>query len=586
MRLEKCLLNFDAQVAYSGCKLVQRDALGEDKEGILQTKVIGEYNDAFDPQRLYYENYIPLINLLISRELWQRLNGFDPNFDVFEDWDMLLRLSQLTRFYHLNRLTTEYAVWGRQQITQRTAASEWFDAYARMLQKHILSLSPEKQLKLLTHYWIISQERRGIVGQNQRELENLKIDLIRQQETVAHARQQQAQIEHDRSQYQTQIEQWQRETQIARQQIVAIQTQYENLNTQLLQERQRFELQHQAERDHFQQQHQALQKQLQDERQQFELQRQNEQEQFQQQYREWQAQLLKERQGFELEKHKIISTQQKTQSIAEKTHKEQLSDLQEKWLSLHNQYQTLQQHYHVEYQRNETLQSALHEMARRNAVGVSKDTLTKLTITPENAYALATQTGGVIDDYLRLLNWVRERANESLQNTTQLKQMLQMALEQLQTNFQPIDQQLQHLLNLLSASRWPQVRRYVPLAQHIRDLTTQSVTTLRHQLDADLAIKTSHLLTSTLPKELAAFIPEPRPLSILYPTFACVAGSNQTPRFMEVVESLGTTPFALTQENVLVFTTHCHLDNFFRIDILFATYMRINSCQVRLLFVN
>ncbi|OUD13477.1 hypothetical protein [Thioflexithrix psekupsensis] len=73
-----------------------------------------------------------------------------------------------------------------------------------------------------------------------------------------------------------------------------------------------------------------MQKQLQDERQQFELQRQNEQEQFQQQYREWQAQLLKERQGFELEKHKIISTQQKTQSIAEKTHKEQLSDLQEK----------------------------------------------------------------------------------------------------------------------------------------------------------------------------------------------------------------------------------------------------------------
>ncbi|WP_176329837.1 hypothetical protein [Thioflexithrix psekupsensis] len=41
---------------------------------------------------------------------------------------------------------------------------------------------------------------------------------------------------------------------------MAIQTQYENLNTQLLQERQRFELQHQAERDHFQQQHQAIAK--------------------------------------------------------------------------------------------------------------------------------------------------------------------------------------------------------------------------------------------------------------------------------------------------------------------------------------
>jgi glycosyltransferase involved in cell wall biosynthesis len=88
-RLEKAMLHFDAKVAYSGCRLHKRDMLGDDIS--LQEKAVGQFNEPYDANRLHYENYIPLINLLIERALWLEVDGFDESFDIFEDWDVLLR---------------------------------------------------------------------------------------------------------------------------------------------------------------------------------------------------------------------------------------------------------------------------------------------------------------------------------------------------------------------------------------------------------------------------------------------------------------------------------------------------------------
>jgi len=166
-RLEQVMLNFDAKVAYSGCCLLQRNMLGE--KVILQEKSIGQFNEAYDAQRLQYENYIPLINLLIDRKLWLRIGGFDESFNIFEDWDVLLRLSKQVDFYHLDIITSEYAVWGKNQITQAVDSAHWMQAYSQFLQKHIMTLAEPERLAVLTKYWMVSQERRGIVQENQRE---------------------------------------------------------------------------------------------------------------------------------------------------------------------------------------------------------------------------------------------------------------------------------------------------------------------------------------------------------------------------------------------------------------------------------
>jgi len=85
-RLKMTFSHFDAQVAYSGCLLLQHSLEGEETH--IQEEPLGQYNEPFDAERLRYENYIPLINLLIKRDLWLKIGGFDETFSIFEDWDV------------------------------------------------------------------------------------------------------------------------------------------------------------------------------------------------------------------------------------------------------------------------------------------------------------------------------------------------------------------------------------------------------------------------------------------------------------------------------------------------------------------
>ena len=61
----------------------------------------------FDREALLVDNYIPLTTLLVPRELFLETGGFDPEFDLFEDWDFLIRLSQRGDFARIPRVTCE-----------------------------------------------------------------------------------------------------------------------------------------------------------------------------------------------------------------------------------------------------------------------------------------------------------------------------------------------------------------------------------------------------------------------------------------------------------------------------------------------
>ncbi|HYK06018.1 MAG TPA: PIG-L family deacetylase [Thermoanaerobaculia bacterium] len=61
----------------------------------------------YDRELLLVDNYIPLPTLLVARETFLALGGFDPEFDLFEDWDFLIRLSQRGTFLRVPRVTCE-----------------------------------------------------------------------------------------------------------------------------------------------------------------------------------------------------------------------------------------------------------------------------------------------------------------------------------------------------------------------------------------------------------------------------------------------------------------------------------------------
>jgi LmbE family N-acetylglucosaminyl deacetylase len=70
-------------------------------------KMLRLFSRDFDPILLLVDNYIPLPTLLLPRSSVLDAGAFDPAFDLFEDWDLLIRLSQRGRFAHVPRVTCE-----------------------------------------------------------------------------------------------------------------------------------------------------------------------------------------------------------------------------------------------------------------------------------------------------------------------------------------------------------------------------------------------------------------------------------------------------------------------------------------------
>jgi LmbE family N-acetylglucosaminyl deacetylase len=97
------------------------------------------YARDFDRELLLVDNYIPLPTLLFRRSDFLELGGFDAVFDLFEDWDFLIRLSQRGEFIHVPRITCEirHIQGGGSILLQNPEGSPKFrDARLQVWRKH------------------------------------------------------------------------------------------------------------------------------------------------------------------------------------------------------------------------------------------------------------------------------------------------------------------------------------------------------------------------------------------------------------------------------------------------------------------
>ena len=97
------------------------------------------YAQDFDRDLLLIDNYIPLPALLVARDAFLDAGGFDPAFDLFEDWDFLIRLSARGDFLRIPRVTCEIRHFegGTSVVLAAPEGTPRFrDAKLRMWQKH------------------------------------------------------------------------------------------------------------------------------------------------------------------------------------------------------------------------------------------------------------------------------------------------------------------------------------------------------------------------------------------------------------------------------------------------------------------
>ncbi|OQW93835.1 MAG: hypothetical protein BWK79_09065 [Beggiatoa sp. IS2] len=596
-RLEKAMLLFDTPVIYSGCQLVQRDVLGE--ETIVREKIIGQFNEPYDAKRLSYENYIPLINLLIDRNLWLKIGGFDESFDIFEDWDVLKRLSAQTSFYHLNRITTEYAIWGVGQITQSADTARWTQAYHQFLEKHVMPLPYAEKLKLLGNYWVISQQRRGFVQESRTENHALQVQLLEKQQALLAKQQELEQLQH--ALYQ-EIATTQTHNQDLKKQIAEAQTQYNTLHNELTERDHKYtneygklhqtlvETQQQCQR-----QLAEMNQQLIEARQQHQQQLTTVEQQYQQQLAEVEQQQAEEKRLYD--QQIVEANGQHDQALAkvEREYQQKLTETfqlltevrerySEQYTGLETQYTQLKATVTTQHQQYLTLQDTLHEISKKIAVGMdmSKTVIERHHLSQPPAYLLGRVSGNVIDDYHRLVNWVRSEVEQVIE----LEQQLAIETQPLHSIYRGLQNQLTYLIELISASHWPQIRRYANAVKAIDEKVTELFNHAEHYfITSAKVINQLGLRAIRKDWELSPTdaLPLPRPLSTVYPTFVTIAGTSEQAQFMESVMEWGTTPFLLVPTAALVFTTYCSQDHFFRIDLLLGNCLRINLCHLRVI---
>ncbi len=139
------------------------DGLWRDEE------LLFHYGRSFDADRILFKNDVPLIALLHRRDLVEKIGPFDTAFDLFEDWDFLIRLSRVTRFRHVPETTAVYRV--RDDETNATRANPWRGPVAEKMRralfaKHAALRTPEATMVAVDGFdgavWLQEQELRAL----------------------------------------------------------------------------------------------------------------------------------------------------------------------------------------------------------------------------------------------------------------------------------------------------------------------------------------------------------------------------------------------------------------------------------------
>lgn len=86
------------------------------------------FSNDFDRLLLMHDNYIPIHSMLFARSLLANNCRFDDSFDIFEDWDFWLQVSQYTDFAHIDQLTAFYREGG--ESATASSSAEALDRYS------------------------------------------------------------------------------------------------------------------------------------------------------------------------------------------------------------------------------------------------------------------------------------------------------------------------------------------------------------------------------------------------------------------------------------------------------------------------
>jgi glycosyltransferase involved in cell wall biosynthesis len=144
----------DYEVAYTDSLMVYKGYDPHTHEFNNEVKKEIAFSQDFNYDRLVFENYIPLMCLLFDRRPLVNSGGFEKSFDLYEDWDLLIRIGNKYPFYHIRQITSNYNQWSIDlQISQRNNDPIFLQqAYLKVLSRHIKEITPRRIHGIISEY--------------------------------------------------------------------------------------------------------------------------------------------------------------------------------------------------------------------------------------------------------------------------------------------------------------------------------------------------------------------------------------------------------------------------------------------------
>jgi len=161
--LLNALEEFDYQAAYTDANIVYQD-YNPEEEKISEREKRLFVSKAFSYEELLIDNYIPLICIMFRREILNLFQGFDENFELYEDWDLIIRIGEKYPFYHIPKITAEYIQWSNSlQISQSPLYFNKAEAYHnQIILKHRNKYSSKIIMKLVQNRRMLSEKENHI----------------------------------------------------------------------------------------------------------------------------------------------------------------------------------------------------------------------------------------------------------------------------------------------------------------------------------------------------------------------------------------------------------------------------------------
>ena len=168
------LLSLRYKVAYSGVKNVFYEGPPSKPGRRIRKEVT--FNHPFDRELLLFENYIPLMSVLFSRDVVGKVKGFCEDLDLFEDWDFLVRASRYFDFLHVDRITAEYRFYGVNTVEEAHRANYLYDeALVKAFEKFHPFMTGKSWLRHLSG---------GLVGRLKADVKKLEEELERKSASI------------------------------------------------------------------------------------------------------------------------------------------------------------------------------------------------------------------------------------------------------------------------------------------------------------------------------------------------------------------------------------------------------------------